>query len=68
MTVSRHHRNLSRGSDQVTRAKLTIKQVKEIRARYNSTLRNGNRLALEYNVKSSTIHSIVQHKSWAWVE
>lgn len=68
MTVSSHHRNLARGSDQVTRAKLTVNQVKEIRARYRKTLRNGRRLAEEYNVTSSTIHVIVGRKSWAWTE
>ena len=67
MTIS-HHQNLARGADQATRAKLTESQVKEIRARYNSTLRNGYRLAREYNVTASTIHVIVQRKSWAWVE
>ena len=66
--MSSHHRNLARGSDQVTRAKLTVNQVKEIRARYNTTLRNGSRLAAEYNVTPSTIHVIVQRKSWAWTE
>ena len=48
--------------------KLTEQQVREIRARYRVTLRNGYRLAKEYHVTPSHIHRIVQRKSWGWVK
>ncbi len=50
----------------VTAAKLTVRQVQEIRARYRR--RNGRLLAEEYGVTPSTIHDIVQRKSWTWVK
>ncbi len=52
----------------VTRAKLTEREVKEIRARYRKTLRNGYRLAEEYHVYPSTISDIVLGKTWTWVK
>ena len=48
--------------------KLTEKEVREIRARYRPTLRNMSRLAEEYGVVASTIHYIVNRKTWAWVK
>ncbi len=57
--------NPSRGQAQVTRAKLTEKQVREIRARYRH--RNGQLLADEYGVTNATISEIVRRKSWKWV-
>jgi len=54
------------GWAQVSTAKLTEKQVREIRARFRH--RNGQLLAKEYNVARTTISSIISGKSWAWVK
>lgn len=54
------------GPGKVSAAKLTEKQVREIRARYR--YRNGRLLAEEYGVATSTIHGIVRRKSWAWLK
>jgi hypothetical protein len=46
------------------RAKLTEKDVLEIKARYKPGIRNGVALAKEYGVKATTIYGIVKGKSW----
>ena len=60
--------NPAHGSAQMTRAKLTVKQVREIRARYRATLRNGGHLAREYGVNNATISHIVRRQTWKWVQ
>jgi hypothetical protein len=48
--------------------RLTEKEVREIRARYNSTLKNSRFLAEEYGVRRQTIYHIVHRKSWKHVD
>ena len=50
----------------VSRAKLSVHQVREIRSRYRR--KNGRLLAEEYGVTSQTILNIVHRKTWAWVQ
>lgn len=53
-----------RGEKQPTH-KLTIAQVKEIRARANEGCA---KLAREFNVGATTTSSIINRKSWAWLD
>ena len=46
------------------KAKLTEKQVEEIRDRYNSTNISQVKLSEEYNIHSTTIYHIVNNKTW----
>lgn len=45
-------------------SKLTEKQVLEIRAKHISTLMSYNILAKEYGVAQTTVHNIVNRKTW----
>ncbi len=54
----------ARDEDVMTAPRLTEKEVQEIRARYNTTLRNSRFLAEEYGVTQQTISDIIHRKSW----
>ena len=51
-------------SEMGPRAKLTEKEVLEIKARYKAAIRNGVALAKEYGVEATTIYDIVNGRTW----
>lgn len=71
-----HHLWLGTRSDNVRdshkkgrgRAKLTLKQARQIRRSYKGTDKHRRELAQKYGVAEVTIDSIVYGRNWAWID
>jgi len=60
-----HHKNISKNiGENHPRSKLKAWQVLEIRTKYATKKYTYKQLATEYNVKYSTIYSIINRKTW----
>lgn len=64
MIAKQRHRPGSLPGERNPRARLTARQVEEIRARYRPNVYGCKRLAHEYGVHFDTIHKIISGRSW----
>ena len=63
--VLKNHHSLGENNPQ---NRLTTEQVKEIRELYSKTKRNSPELGKVYGVSSTTIRSIANRLTWAWLD